>query len=100
MNNMALLLVISVLFVSTVNADQLTDQISAFEAAEQQNAIAARDLAKVQTDYARQQTDLKQTEPRAMQLPPNTREQYSNPTPNSSAPAQYNPLTSLPPPGN
>ena len=42
------LLVVSVLFASTVNADQLTDQISAFEVAEQQNAIAVPDLAKVQ----------------------------------------------------
>ncbi len=94
------LVVASILFASTVNADQLTDQISAFEAAEQQNAIAARDLAKVQADFARQQSNLKQIEPRVIQLPPNTREQYSNPTPNSNAPVQYNPLTSLPPPGN
>ena len=93
-------LMASLLYGSTVNADPLTDQISAFEAVEQQNAIAARDLAKVQADYARQQKDLKQTEPRVIQLPPNTREQYSNPTiqqPIRRVPIQYNPLTSLPP---
>ena len=103
MNKIALLVFAIILFASNVNADQLTDQISAFEAAEQQNAIAARDLAKVQADYARQQNDLKQTEPSAVQSQSNTRQQYSNSTihqSNSSAPVQYNPLTSLPPLGN
>ena len=76
MNNIALYIVASILFASTANADQLTDQISAFEAVEQQNAIAARDLGKVQADYARQQTDLKQTEFRVIE--PNITRQEKN----------------------
>ncbi|RIZ65399.1 MAG: hypothetical protein D0531_09825 [Methylococcales bacterium] len=51
-----------VLFCCTAHAEPLTNQINDFEAVEQQNAAAARDLAKVQADYARQQNDLKQAQ--------------------------------------
>lgn len=60
------LLIAMIFFGNITNADQLTDQMSAFEAAEQQNAIAARDLAKVQADYANQKNDLKQEVPRTI----------------------------------
>ena len=54
-------------FCCTANAEPLTNQINDFEAVEQQNAAAARDLAKVQADYARQQNDLKQAQLKADQ---------------------------------
>jgi len=89
MNNMALLMVVSVLLASTANADQLTDQINAFEAVERQNETDARDLAKVQADYARQQNYVKQTVPRVNYS--NTTKQYDariiqNNIPNISPP--------------
>jgi len=56
-----------VLFCCTAHADQLTNQLNAFEAVEQQNDAAARDLAKVKADYARQQNDLKQAQLKADQ---------------------------------
>ncbi len=51
----------------TVKADQLTDQINAFDKAQQKNEAEARDAARVQADYARQQYDRKQAEIRADQ---------------------------------
>ena len=56
-----------VFFCCTANADQLTNQINAFEAVEQQNDAAAKDLARVQADYARQQNELRQTQLKADQ---------------------------------
>ena len=56
-----------VFFCFTAHADPLTNQINAFEAVEQQNDAAARDLARVQADYARQQNQLKQAELKANQ---------------------------------
>jgi len=56
-----------VFFCCTAHADPLTNQINAFEAVEQQNDAAARDLAKVKADYARQQNDLKQAQLKADQ---------------------------------
>ncbi len=56
-----------VFFCYTASADQLTNEINAFEAVEQQNDAAARDLANVQADYARQQNDLKQAQLKADQ---------------------------------
>ncbi len=51
----------------TVNADQLSDQMKALEAVQEKNDAEARDLARVQADYARQQNDLKQAEIKAGQ---------------------------------
>ena len=56
-----------VFFCCTAHADQLTNQINAFEAVEQQNYAAAKDLARVQADYARQQNELRQTQLKADQ---------------------------------
>ncbi len=64
MNRLAWLFVF---FCYTASADQLTNEINAFEAVEQQNDAAARDLANVQADYARQQNDLKQAQLKADQ---------------------------------
>ena len=47
-------------FCCIANADQLTNEINSFAAVEEQNAAAARDLVRVQADYARQQAELKQ----------------------------------------
>ena len=57
-----------VFFCCTAHADPLTNQINAFEAVEQKNDAAARDLARVQADYVRQQNDLKQAQLKADQL--------------------------------
>jgi len=56
-----------VFFCCTAHAEPLTNQLNAFEAVEQQNEAAARDLARVQADYARQQNDLKQAQLKADQ---------------------------------
>ena len=56
-----------VFFCCTAHAEPLTNQINDFEAVEQQNAESARDLARVQADYARQQNDLKQAQLKADQ---------------------------------
>ena len=56
-----------VFFCCTAHADQLTNQINAFEAVEQQNDAAAKDLARVQADYARQQNELRQAQLKADQ---------------------------------
>ena len=50
-----------IFFCCTAHAEPLTNQLNDFEAVEQQNEAAARDLARVQADYARQQNDLKST---------------------------------------
>ena len=44
------------------NADQLSDQMNAIKAVQDKNDAEARDLAKVQADYARQQENLRQAE--------------------------------------